>query len=129
MKTKIIVIVAVLTVVIGTYFFVKRKDYMQASIADTLNYSEADYEQMRTFFNSDSILVNAINSHGSADSNGIKIKKLLRLPYDSRFNSGMNKTEIDELILLYYTSKETLEKFRRIDSSLLEFEKDTLSVP
>jgi len=86
---------------------------------DTLNYGEKDYELMRGYFNSDSLFNLALNEQiKNGDTNSLKVKTLLAVPYASRNASRMTDSEIDVLILSYYTADRTLNKFNVIESSL-----------
>jgi hypothetical protein len=90
-----------------------------SGLTDTLDYREKDYELMRQYFNSDSLFSLSLNEQvESGDTNSLKLKTLLTVPYDSRKVSRMTDSEIDVLILSYYTAKKTLDRFNEIESTL-----------
>ncbi len=94
-------------------------DKLVSNIEDTLNYGEKDYDLMREYFSSDSLFISTMTKGISVgDTNSMKIKKLLTTEYESRDKIGLTDSEIDAMILSYYTTKNVIDRFNEIDKRL-----------
>jgi hypothetical protein len=100
-----------------------------SSIVDTLNYEKKDYDLMREYFSSDTLLLSNLNKGIEAgDTNSINMKKLLTSEYESRDETGIAESEIDALIFSFYAIKKVTDKFKEIESRLPETDGDADAV-
>ena len=84
-------------------------------ILDTLQYNEAIYDSMRSFFNSDSTTYTALTSDKSEI---VKLRGLIKTPYHER-QSIAKESEIKVIILLYQfvkTAREGDEQAERVNN-------------
>jgi flagellin-like hook-associated protein FlgL len=90
-----------------------------SSLVDTLNYEKKDYDLMREYFSSDTVVLSNLNKGVEVgDTNSIKLNKLLASEYESRSKTGVTESEIDALIFSYYAIKKVSDKFEEIESRL-----------
>jgi hypothetical protein len=84
----------------------KENSELLSNIADTLNYGKKDYDLMREYLNSDTSFISVITEGISiSDTHSMKVKRLLTTEYELRDKIGLTDSEIDALILSYYTNR------------------------
>ena len=105
----------------------KESEENASTIVDTLNYEKKDYDSMRLYFNADTLFLSTLKKGTElGDTKSVKMKKLLTTEYESRDETGMTESEIDAVILSYYTLKKVTERFKGIESRLPKTGADAL---
>jgi hypothetical protein len=105
----------------------KENSELLSNIADTLNYGKKDYDLMREYLNSDTSFISVITEGISiSDTHSMKVKRLLTTEYELRDKIGLTDSEIDALILSYYTNKNIMDRFNEIDQRLLKTDAEAI---
>jgi hypothetical protein len=95
------------------------KNGEEAELADTLNYGEKDYDLMRAYYKSDTMIMSMLTEKIlQGDSDAIKAGELLNTPYALRLNTKIEDSEIDAMIFAYYATKKVKDRFAEIEKTL-----------
>ncbi|HEY9047584.1 MAG TPA: hypothetical protein VIN08_16875 [Ohtaekwangia sp.] len=93
---------------------------------DTLTYTEADYDSMRAYYQSNSNIQSILHERiNEGDTNAIKIKNLLETPYALRNKTGIPDTTLRVMMFTYRASKKVLHHFDSINRSLQKLKNDS----
>lgn len=116
------VLVALLALaVIGYNMIQKIRSVTQAF--DTIQYNKESYEGMITFFKTDSAFQERLQDEmKTGDSSAIQVYKLLHMPYEQRYQSGVEEDDIKAMMYAYHLSTKVLGKFKDIDDDLKALE-------
>ena len=121
MRGKIIlgaVLVALLALAVIGYSVVQKIRSVTQAI-DTIQYNRESYDRMMTFFKTDSAFQKQLQDEmKTGDSSAIQVYKLLRTPYEQRYQSGVEEDDIKAMIYAYHISTKVLRKFQDIDHDL-----------
>jgi hypothetical protein len=96
----------------------RSEDAQAAHMLDTLRYGEREYDHMRAYFSTDSAFQATLREQlANGDEYSKKVQRLLKSDFDHRYESNLEKRDIDGIMLSYYTINSVLNKFDRIERS------------
>jgi PBP1b-binding outer membrane lipoprotein LpoB len=89
----------------------EKKNAAFAPVLDTLTYARQDYDAMRSETLADSMfMANLDRSIDEGTRDAIAFKKMLYMPYEERFSSGMAEEDLKLVMYHYFISRNSGKK-------------------